>query len=415
MGSDMVVALKEASANETTLFGLNHHAAPSQRHSLQVVPGHLHEPGQIVPIANLFLPQVRQTFTVMGMQAHEDWGFPYGVNEHRVTAGVTRWQSRFEEDGSTLDGPDLVRLALERGRSANLAVEALTDLLERHGQKNDHIYLIADSKEAFVLETCGRYWALLECGHTRAVTGAAMISQDWRRLAPGLASYVIEQGWWRDDGSKIDVARCLGKSTESSKNALKRWGHASLALSQQQGAVDLHFLRRMLADHYAGSRDLLPAAKTLVLASSFLVDLNRTEQPILAWFAFGTPKTAVYFPISLAGDLPAAFGAGVPMATTIEDRTQELLKLAQGKDKDRDKLTLALEHLQTKFDQDADEFQAKAHDYLQHGKPHLIGPIATEMMHQHVELFDREYRRLFGVEDKALLQAPVTEEVLFFA
>ncbi len=150
----------------------------------------------------------------------------------------------------------------------------------------------------------------------------------------------------------------------------------------------------MLADHYVSNRDLL--AKT-TLASSFMIDLKRSESPALAWVAFGTPRTAVYFPICLFGELPAAFGAGLPMATTIEERSQELMKLHTGKDRDR--LTFALERLQTKFDQDAEEFELKAQDYAQHGKPHLIGPTATEMMHQHVELFEKEYRRLFGVEE----------------
>ena len=127
--------------------------------------------------------------------------------------------------------------------------------------------------EAFVLETCGRYWALLECGHTRVVTDAAMIRQDWRRLAPGLADCVIEKGWWQDDGSKIDFVRCLSENTDAAKNAQKRWGRASLALAQQQGAIDLHYLRHMLADHYVSNRDLL--AKT-TLASSFMIDLKRS-------------------------------------------------------------------------------------------------------------------------------------------
>ena len=48
--------------------------------------------------------------------------------------------------------------------------------------------------------------------------------------------------------------------------------------------------------------------------------------------------------------MPAAFGEGTPAAPTIQQRTQELVKLAQGKEKDRNKLTLALERFtQTKF------------------------------------------------------------------
>ena len=75
-----------------------------------------------------------------------------------------------------------------------------------------------------------------------------------------------------------------------------------------------------------------------------------------------------------------------------------------------------LERLQTKFDQDADEFLAKAHDYAQHGKPYLVRQIATEMMHNHVAQFEMEYRRLLGIEEPTPQHAPVVEEeMLYFA
>jgi hypothetical protein len=414
MGSDMLVALKEASADGSTLFGLNHHAAAAERHAVQMVHGQMHDTGAVIALGGIDIPQARQTFSALGVQPTGQWGFVYGVNEHRVAVGVTAWRSRLKGGPAPLAGADLVRLALERSRSALLAVEALTDLLERFGCRDgggDHIYLIADAQEAFVLETCGRHWALLECGHTRVVTDAAMIRQDWRRLAPGLFDFVLERGWWPDDGSKIDFVRCLAEGNELAGAAQKRWGRASLALAQQQGAIDLHFLRHMLGDHYTASRDLLAGSQ--VLSTSFLVNLHQAETPTIAWIAFGTPKVAVHFPICLIGDLPAAFGEGTPTAPTIQQRTQELVKLTQGKD--RNKLALALERLQTKFDLDAEDFNLRAHDFLNHGKPYLISQLATEMMHQHVELFEKEYRALFGIEERGPHRIPATEEVLFYA
>ena len=418
MGSDMIVALKEASANRTTFFGVNHHASANLRHHLQFVSGQFHDPGESAHVSKFALPQARQTFSVFGLQTAGQWGFDYGVNEHRVAIGVTDWQSRLNSKSEVLHGPDFVRLALERSHGAFHAVEILADLLEHCMQGdstgcNDQIYLVADPKEAFVLETSGRYWALLECGHTRVVTDTAMIHQDWHRLAPGLATHVIEKGWWQDDGSKIDFVRCLGERSEQSVNAQKRWGRASLALAQQQGAIDLHFLRRMLGDHFAQNRNLLPNPKEATLASSFLIDLDKTDQPMLAWVAFGTPSVALHFPLCLVGELPAAFGEGSSMLPTIQGRTKDLLGLASSKDQAQ--LTSTLERLQTKFDQDADDFLVKAHDYANHGKPFLIGQVATEMRNNHVELFDKEYRRLLGLKERTPHRVPEVQEELFFA
>jgi hypothetical protein len=413
MGSDMIVALKEASANRTTLFGVNHHATPSQCHTVQIIPGQMHDTGEMVPIQGHHVAQVRQTFSALGLQPVGQWGFVHGVNEHRVAIGVTDWQSRLRDGPAAISGADLTRLCLERSHSATHAVEILIDLLERHCHtvsdgaptSGDNIFLIADGTEAYVLEACGRYWALLECGHSRAVTDVAMVRQDWCRLAPGLAASVIEKGWWQDDGSKIDFNRSVGEISERSRNAQKRWGRASLALSQQQGAIDPHFLRRMMADHYSTNRDLLP--KPTVLASSFLVDLPKTEQPIVAWIAFGSPHVSLHFPIFLAGELPAAFGES-PLS--IQQRIREMEKLANGKD--LAKVELAIERLQMRFDQDAEDFLLKTH---RHAQPSQWPSMATEMMHHHVEAFDKEYRRLFGMEQNKPHVVPETEEVLFFA
>ncbi len=418
MGSDMVVALQEASANGTTLFGLNHHAPPNLRHALHLVPGQLYDAGEFAHASALHVPQARQTYAVLGMQPIGHWGYTHGVNEHRVALGITEWQSRLKGPQGGLDGLELVRLALERGRSAHQAVEVLTDLLEHHGptqpdSAGDHIFLIADAHEAYVLETAGRFWALLECSHTRVVTDAAMIRQDWRRLAPGLSEFVLEKGWWNDDGSKIDFVRCLGESAEQSIRAHKRWGHASLALAQQQGAIDVHYLRRMLADHFTENRDLLPGARTGTLASSFLIELHQSEEPVLAWVAFGTPKASLYFPVCLLGELPAGFAESIPAAPSIQQRSLDLQELSPGRDRGR--LVAALERLQTRFDQDADDFLAKAHDYTQHGKQYLVRQVATEMMYSHVEMFNKEYRQLLGIEVPAAPAATMAEEVMFFA
>lgn len=412
MGSDMVVALKGASANETTLLGVNYHAGPNQRHAVRISSGNHHESGDVLPLREP-VPQVRSTYTALGLQPRGEWGFRFGVNEHRVSIGVTDWQSRLQNTQGGLSGTDLVRLALERAKSAHAATEIISDLIARHGQQEDHIFLIADRDEAFLQETCGRYWALMECAQSRVVTDAAMIRQDWSRLSPGLASHAIENSWWPDDGSKIDFVRCLGETTESTRFAQKRWGRASLMFTQQHGAIDLHFLRHMLADHYRGCRNLFPDAKGTRLASSIMVDLHRSDAPLVVWIAFGTPRVSVYFPVCLLGELPAALSADTPAMATIEDRTHDFRRLVQTQEQVR--LNQTLERLQTKFDQDAEDFCARARECQVQGRPQSIPSLASEMMHQHVDAFEKEFCRIVGIPERPKTKIPAVEEELYFA
>ena len=100
------------------------------------------------------------------------WGAEHGVNEYGVAIGNERVSTTHDAAAAkpALIGMDLVRLGLERARTAAEAVDVLTGLLETIGQGGiadaahqaayDSSFLIADPTEAFVLETAGRDYAV---------------------------------------------------------------------------------------------------------------------------------------------------------------------------------------------------------------------------------------------------------------
>lgn len=401
MGSDMLVALGSASVQGLTLFGLNHHAA-GRPHHLRLAASCHHAPDATILLGERDLPQARQTCTVLGWQPAGTWGFTHGVNEHRVAVGVATWNSRLPRQQTGLTGAELTRLALERSHSSMQAVEVLTDLLTRHGQRPDpdggdadHVFLIADPAEAFVLEAAGRWWALLECWQTRAVTDVALIRQDWRRLSPGLAEHAIAQDWWHNDGSKVDFAGSLDGRAPTHAPARRRWGRASVALAQQAGAIDAHFLRRLLADHAENNFELLPAGAEPT--GSFLAELAADDRLPLAWCSFGSPQAALWFPVPLQGELPAAFGPGHPENPALAVRLAQLLQHAE--ERDADPLCEALERLQGTFDREAEQYQDRAGPLLRQGNVQLVAALATTLMQRHVELFEKEWRQLSGIPE----------------
>jgi dipeptidase len=121
------------------------------------------------------------------------WGAEHGVNEYGVAIGNERVSTTHDAASAAprLIGMDLVRLGLERARSAAEAVEVLTGLLETIGQGGiadaahqaayDSSFLIADPTEAFVLETAGSDYAAAPFSAGVAISNRIML-EDFDRF-----------------------------------------------------------------------------------------------------------------------------------------------------------------------------------------------------------------------------------------
>lgn len=382
MGSDMLMALGAATVSGRPLFGVNCFgwsggvcALPRQYQDVEV---------ETLNLSSVSLPQVRQTCAVLGLQAPKSWGLSSGVNEHGVAIGLARWRSRLPAAATGLRGDEAVRLTLERSQHARQALEVLGELIARFGiadSAGDAIFLIADGSAAYVLEAAGAFWALSECQHMRAVSDAALIRQDWLRLAPGLAEHVFEQGWWGDDGTKLDFAGCLSERGASPPAGLRRWGKATLLLAQHNGALDVVRLRRILPEHFracmapTGAAPSRPGVPREQLLSTWLADLG--AGPAIAWQRFGRGDAFVYFPLVVDAELPVDWA----QATLPTPGRLDAADCAR---------------LQAQFDQDADEFRSEAARLYVQGDDRTRRRLGQVLMQKHVEQWQEECRRQPG-------------------
>ena len=145
------------------------------------------------------------------------WGAEHGVNEFGVAIGNERVATVHDAAQARpgLIGMDLVRLGLERARSAEEALDILVDLLATHGQGGiadaahqsayDSSFLIADPRQAFVLDTSGTDFAAAPFPRGTAISNRLSVGSGWTRGSPGLEPG-DDFGRFRDPGAPTDSA-----------------------------------------------------------------------------------------------------------------------------------------------------------------------------------------------------------------
>jgi secernin len=183
-----MVALGSATADGATLFGKNSDRQRNEAQGVELVQGATHDPGEPVRCTYITISQVGRTNTVLLSRPFWMWGAEMGANEHGVVIGNEGLVARSPSpEVPALTGMDLLRLGLERSESAREAVHVMTSLLGQHGQGGNcgHLvpayynngFIVADSTEAFVLETIDRDWLIEQVGEIRALSNEYSISR----------------------------------------------------------------------------------------------------------------------------------------------------------------------------------------------------------------------------------------------
>ncbi|CAN5761522.1 dipeptidase [soil metagenome] len=181
---DTLVSLTD----DGVLFAKNSDRDPNESQVLRWHPAADHAPGDEVRCTWISVPQVGHTNAVVLSQPWWMWGAEMGANEHGVTIGNEAVFTKRPKGETALLGMDLLRLGLERSRTAAEAVQVMVGLLEAHGQggacSHEHpgftyhnSFLVADASGAIVLETADSHWATEQvAGPGRSISNGLTIA-----------------------------------------------------------------------------------------------------------------------------------------------------------------------------------------------------------------------------------------------
>ena len=211
---DTLVALAPMTLNGHTMLAKNSDREPNEAQLLTVVPHRTHTE-QRLKTTYIDVDQVRETNAALLCRPFWMWGAEMGVNEHGVAIGNEAVFTRGEYGKTGLTGMDLLRLALERCDSARSAVDVIITLLEQYGQGGNcgftrqffynNSFLVADTTEAWILETVGKQWARKKVSKTGAISNLLTIGSDWDELSPGAEAFA-EQKHLRRGKDRMDFA-----------------------------------------------------------------------------------------------------------------------------------------------------------------------------------------------------------------
>lgn len=273
-----------------------------------------HTENEVYQAAYIDIPQVTETYKFIGSRTAGRWGYGMGINEFQVSVSDNDSTSRDILDFKKgLHDNDVVRLVLERARTAREGVDIVTNLVEKYGQAwNGIMFEIGDPNELWIVEVTGHRWAAKRYVNTvTARSNQYQIGDDYDLCSKDLVSFAIEQKWVKEGTQRINFRSVYGTlelypdnnnnfskrpAVEKLYNTEMRYQRAMELLTKANGQIDAATLIPFTRDHYDTYK--LPSGKVIDMHqvpfySSDLVDWYNREW-IAKWPTKDTIETSMY-------------------------------------------------------------------------------------------------------------------------
>jgi secernin len=324
---DTWVALGDVTEAGVVMLGKNSDRPKFDCQPLELHPRQEWPDGSQINLGRVMVPQVAETYATLGSSPYWCWGYEEGINEYGVTIGNEGvWTRPLVEhmeaslDGETIGlgptGMDLLRLGLERAKTAREALDVITGLLETHGQFGsgiptmgvpsayDNSFIIADPSEAWILETAGTEWVARRISQGSAsISNKLSIGAEYDLASSRLVDYAIQKGWWQNDAGVFDFNKAYSADTPGMKERQERAGirqaRSCALLDENSGKITLGSMKQIARD-----RNTDPGIDLDQTASSCVAVLPPAEAALpVFWWCPARPSNSCYVPFFVHGGI----------------------------------------------------------------------------------------------------------------
>lgn len=343
---DTMVAMKEVSRDGRVYFAKNSDRQPNEPHIIIQVPRRQYPAGSRVRCTYIEIEQNPETYAVLLLKPSWIWGCEMGANEFGLNIGNEAVFTREKYQPTGLTGMDLIRLALERCRNSREAVDLIVELLQRYGQGGNcgyekpftyhNSFLIADPREAWVLETAGEYWAAEKVQGIRTISNGLTIGSEYDRAHPNLIKHALEKGWCKTE-KDFNFASCYkDKLFTYFSGSSQRCSCSQMELEARRGEIDAGVMMQVLRSHHPavqGKQFRQASLQSVCMHGGGIIGDHTTgsyaaclsEKGSLYWVTgASTPCLAMFKPLWLVDNNPVVFN---------EDQQQEAIGYWQQREK----------------------------------------------------------------------------------
>jgi len=319
---DTFIALPFITKNKTIIFGKNSDREPNEAQAIVRLPRRKNIEKNVL-CTFIEIPQVSESYEVIMSKPFQMWGAEMGVNEFGVTIGneAVFTKVKIDKSNNGLTGMDLLRLALERSRTAHEAFICITDLLKTYGQdacggyeNRDFFYhnsfIIADPTEALVLETAGREWVAKKVKDFASISNGLTIGEDYDFISENAITFAQEKGWYKSGA--FNFQKAYADPLMSWASGCKVRQKTTMKGAKQQGfsvksAIEIlsshHLSDDKFAPHKANTHDVCMHTTGKLNPShtvgSMIVEIRKAKPSTIWLTGTSNPCLSIYKPFFL--------------------------------------------------------------------------------------------------------------------